>query len=180
MKASASALLSSTLACLIAIAPAYAQPSGLRWQGNAEGFALRESDNGLHLRFSSETAPNSSNAAETTPLTRNTLRADWPVFGYGLHTSLGLSWSTQEAGNAFSSTTAAPSSFLGFGWRGEPIRNSGWKLSAELGTNVSGGNGCAGSSAACPPMRPQGLSGDAGGNGLRLTPYINFGATLNY
>lgn len=180
MKASASTLLSSTLACLVAIAPAYAQPSGLRLQGHAEGFALRETDSGLRLRFSSETAPTSITAAETGPLTRNTLRADWPVFGYGLHTSLGLSWSAQEASNTFSSTAVAPSSFLGFGWRGEPLSNSGWKLSAELGANVSGSNGCAGSSAACPPMRPQGLSGDAGGNGLRLNPYINFGATINY
>ncbi|GAB2885387.1 hypothetical protein GCM10027046_12270 [Uliginosibacterium flavum] len=180
MKASASALLSSTLACLIAIAPAYAQPSGLRLQGHAEGFALRETDSGLRLRFSSETAPVSISAAESSPLTRNTLRADWPVFGYGMHTSLGLSWSAPDAGNTFSNTSVAPSSFMGFGWRSESIRNSGWKLSAELGTNVSGGSGCAGTGAACPPLRPQGLSGDAGGNGLRLTPYINFGATINY
>lgn len=180
MKASVSTLLSSTLACLVAIAPAYAQPSGLRLQGHAEGFALRETDSGLRLRFSSETTPGSLSTAETTPLTRNTLRADWPVFGYGLHTSLGLSWSAQDAGSALSSTSAAPSSFLGFGWRGEPLRNTGWKLSAELGANVSGSAGCAGTSAACPPMRPQGLSGDAGGNGLRLNPFINFGATINY
>lgn len=180
MKASASTLLSSILACLIVISPAYAQPSGLRLQGHAEGFALRETDKGLRLRFSTETTPASLAAADPGPLARNTLRADWPVFGYGLHTSLGLSWNAQDSGNAFSSTAVAPSSFLGFGWRGEPFRNSGWKLSAELGANLSGGSGCAGSTAACPPLRPQGLSGDAGGNGLRLNPYINFGATINY
>lgn len=179
MKASATAFLSTFLACLMAVTPVHAQPSGLRLQGNAEGFTLRESDNGLRLRFSAETAPTSIQSSSA--LTRNTLRADWPVFGYGLRTSLGLSWSAAEMSTQYTTRSSTePTTFLGFGWRGEPIRNSGWKLSAEMGASVSGSRGCSSIGPACPITHPQGLSGDAGGNGLRLNPYINFGATLNY
>ena len=186
MKKSAAAVLNASLACLVAAAPAYAQPSGLRLQGHAEGFALRESDNGLRLHFTSTNPLN--NAALATPgtakasPTRNTLRADWPVFGYGLQTSLGLSWNTPETSSrSFSTAQISPTTFLGFGWHGEPFQNSGWKFSAEFGTSLSNGaSSCTGITSLCPTSQPQGLRSDASGNGLRLTPYVSFGATLSY
>jgi hypothetical protein len=182
MQKSASALLSIALASLIATTPAYAQPSGLRLQGQAEGFTLRESDSGLRLRFSADSTQISTQAFNATSATsplRNTLRADWPVFGYGLHTSLGLSWNSQASLLSNSGTSMAPSSFFGLGWRGEPLRNSNLQLSAELGTNISSSSNCSITSL-CPPLRPQGLSADAAGNGLRLSPYFSVGASFKY
>jgi len=186
VRKAAAAFLNTSLACLVATTPAYAQPSGLRLQGNAEGFTLRGSDNGLRLRFTSTnplhdtTALAASDPARNS-LTRNTVRADWPIFGYGLRTSLGLSWSTPEAGNrSFSREQMAPTTFLGFGWRSESFQSSGWKFSAELGTNLSGRNTCTGITSVCLTPQPQGLNGEASGNGLRLNPYVSFGATLNY
>lgn len=183
MKTSAAILWSTTLACMLAGAPAFAQPSGLRLTEGNEGLSLRGADNGLHLRFSTQKLPATSMSdlpQESPSLTRSTLRADWPVFGYGLRTSLGLAWDTGSTAR-FSSQAAAPTPtpFVGFGWRSEPAHDSRWSLSAEVGTSV-GHNRCNGMILNCAAVPPLGMSGDAGGNGLRLAPYVSFGATYSF
>ena len=172
-------LCSAALASLLAAAPALAQPSGLRLGGGNEGFSLRGTDNGLHLRLSTLTTPDST-SAPVGEAGRQTLRADWPVFGYGLRTSLGLSWNAAGRSGLSGTSDLAPSTFLGFGWRGEPVRNSRWSLSAEVGTSLASGTACHGSSMSCAMPRAQGLSGEASGNGLRLSPYVSFGATWSF
>lgn len=188
MKKQVSSLRLIPLVCLLAGTAAFAQPSGLLFDGGKEGFTLRDTDNGLRLHFTSQ--PKSGTAKESIPdstskftvPTHNTLRAEWaiPYQNIGLHTSLGLSWDSDKP-VSFTGRATTPTTFLGLGWSSAPSRTSRWSLSAELGTSLSNSTyGCFGVVQSCASQRPLGLSGDAAGSGLRLNPYVSFGATYSF
>lgn len=184
MKTGSLTLCAVVLASVLAGPAALAQPSGLRLDGGSSGIILRDTESGLHLSFSARPAPATTtwwNATDTTlpqDGSRNTLSADLPL-DLGLHTSLGLSW---DSGNSVTGKTAGstPSPFFGLGWNSEPSRSTRWALSAEVGTHLTGASTCKGVLLSCGAVQPAGLSGNAMGNGLRLTPYVSFGATYSF
>jgi hypothetical protein len=187
VKKSAFVLMTAAITCMAGSLVALAQPSGLRLEKSSEGFILRDTDsNGLRLRLTSLPTAVSPKATDDTVASivpgHQTLRADWSVLGPGLHTSLGLSWDNGRQINLTSKTLATtPTTFMGFGWDSLPSRSSRWSLSAEVGTNLSGSYGCFGTIIqSCTKTHPLGLSGDAVGSGLRLNPYISFGATYSF
>jgi hypothetical protein len=195
MKKSDFLLLTVALALSTGSLATLAQPSGLRLDKSYEGFALPNSqeasreaatDSGLYLRFTKlpqATLVDQDNKSTSLDLpARSMLRADWSMLSPGVHTSLGLSWNNdQQIVPTGKGLSTSPTTFLGFGWDSLPSRSSRWSLSAEVGTNLSGSYGCFGAIAqGCTPAKPLGMSGEAVGNGLRLNPYISFGATYSF
>ncbi len=169
---------------------AQAEGSGLRLKEYSEGITLQSSENGLKLRFvpapaeQASPAPGveqSSSAADPGQTrARSILRADWPVFNSGLHTSLGLDWSNTAGttGNTNRALDAMP--LFGLGWETGSRRASNWKLSAEVGTAFVSGLPC-NPLVGCPLSNsPTGLNPYGYGSGLRLNPYVNFGATFTF
>lgn len=117
---------------------------------------------------------------------RGTLSADWLDLGKGFRSSVGLSWRQPQALNLertlrgeTDSGGPATTPYLSFGWRGEPFRNSGWKMSAEVGAYFSGSGECR-SDQYCLRTRSAGLNPNANTSGIRWSPFISFGATLSY
>lgn len=161
----------------LATQPAWAQPSGLRLQaGSTEGLSLRQHEEGLRLRFVSVPVVDQSAPATAAPaLMRSTLAADWPLASAGLRTSLGMSWNS----NAGQISFGTPSTFVGLGWNGMILRDSQLSISAEFGARYAGAT-CPLPLTGCDSTRTNAFSGDAGGAGLRLSPYISVGATLRY
>lgn len=184
MKTRSLTLCAVVLASVMAGPAALAQPSGLRLAGGSKGIVLRDTESGLHLSFSAQAVPATTtwwNATDTpTPQdsNRNTLSADLPL-DLGLHTSLGLSWDSGSIG-AGKTANSAPSPFFGLGWNSEPSRSTRWALSATVGTHLTSAGTCKGALWSCGAVQPAGLSGNAMGNGLRLTPYVSFGATYSF
>jgi hypothetical protein len=181
------ALCVVTLASLLAGQVAFAQPSGLRLDSaSTRGIVLRDTENGLRLRFSTDSSSSPANPWGNENLnaqdsSHNTLRADWPLLDMGIHTSLGLSWDSGRTGVPGKSLGSTPSTFVGLGWDSEPSRSSRWALSAQVGTHLGSNNsGCKSFLLSCNTAQPLGLSGNAMGNGLRLTPYVSFGATYSF
>ncbi len=181
------ALCVVTLASLLASPVAFAQPSGLRLDSaSTRGIVLRDTENGLQLRLTTDSGASPANPWGNEGLnaqdgSRNTLRADWPLLDMGIHTSLGLSWDSGRAGVSGKSL-GTPSTFVGLGWDSEPSRSSRWALSAQVGTHLGSNSngGCKSFLLSCNTAQPLGLSGNAVGNGLRLTPYVSFGATYSF
>lgn len=175
MKPLKTTLAHIALATSLLTQPVFAQPSGLLLQSNgATGLSLGDADSRLHFRFKTEPV-SASTLADTQKSLRSTIQADWPVIGFGLRTAIGLSWTSPDL-NA--STVTTP--FLGLGWRSEPTRNSGWRLSAEMGTNLFNNSHCDTASLGCAALPAPGLNSDSAGSGLRLSPYLNFGASYRY
>lgn len=183
MKTILQALCAATLVSLLAGQTVLAQPSGLRLDGSARGIVLRDTENGLRLSFSSHPTTSDSwwnTDAASQDGSHNTLSADWPL-DLGVHTSLGLSWDTARSGTAGKTTASPPATFFGLGWNSEPSRSTRWALSAEVGTHLTAGsNSCRSILMSCVAAQPAGLSGNAMGSGLRLTPYVSFGATYSF
>jgi hypothetical protein len=188
VKTLSQALCVVTLASLLAGQVAFAQPSGLRLDNtNTKGIVLRDTENGLRLRLSSDPValpvnPWGNESPNAQDGSRNTLRADWPLLDMGIHTSLGLSWDSGRNGVSGKSL-GNTSTFVGLGWDSEPSRSSRWALSAQVGTHLGSSNssgGCKSFLLSCNTAQPLGLSGNAMGNGLRLTPYVSFGATYSF
>lgn len=183
--------LLSTLFCLLAhAAPTHAQAAGLKLKSLSEGVTLHSTDSGLRLQyigpasFAGEPSAGQSAALNlSTPTLRNSLRADWLVPGQGLHTSLGVSWNAQ--GKSFAATSSLPSSlnptpFMGLGWQPGAKQSSRWKLSAEIGTAFSGEKACPSIAVHCNSGPGNGFNLQSNGSGLRLNPYVNFGATFSF
>ena len=189
VKTLSQALCVVTLASLLAGQVAFAQPSGLRLDSTStRGIVLRDTENGLQLRLSSDPLVSPANPWGNEDLntqngSHNTLRADWPLLDMGIHTSLGLSWDSGSTGVSGKTLGSTPSTFVGLGWDSEPSRSSRWALSAQVGTHLgsnNSGSGCKSFLLSCTTTQPLGLSGNAVGNGLRLTPYVSFGATYSF
>lgn len=161
----------------LAAQPLWAQPSGLRLQpGAPEGLSLRGHEEGLKLRFVSvPVVDQSAPSGAAAPLMRSTLAADWLLSGDGLSTSLGMSWNSTTGQLSF----GTPATFVGLGWKGMVAHDSQLSVSAELGARYANTT-CMLPLAGCDSTRTSAFSSDAGGSGLRLSPYISFGATLRY
>lgn len=179
-------LLSALLCTLCVTAPAHAQASGLRLKSHSEGITLHAGESGLRLQFVSTTPIANQSAAgfdfTSTTSPRNSLRADWPLLAKGLHTTLGLSWSSESRNSMASSSRSSEMNampFMGLGWQGGLQQNSRWRLSAEVGTAFTGGSGCSGIPPSCSGAA-SGFRTYSSGSGLRLNPYVNFGATFRF
>ncbi|NSL54076.1 hypothetical protein [Uliginosibacterium aquaticum] len=174
------------LLCLAGQAlPAHAQATGLRLKHTPESQQAGES--GLRLSFSSFSAAGEVTAAQSSPLfdaasVRNSLRADYPLLAKGVHTSVGVSWndlSASTSGQASSrSSQLAAVPFLGLSWQSSQARQNRWSLSAEVGTALAGN--CSGMAPSCSGAPTTGLNPSSSGSGLRLNPYVNFGATFRF
>lgn len=162
--------------------PAHAQATGLLLKKYQEGITLHSTNNGLRLNFkqlelnSLETPSNHSSSSAS--IFRNELRANWPLSSSGLQTSLGLSWS----GDGFSSARGlshgiAAKTFFGLDWYPGQKKHPRWSLSAEMGTALSNSGACNATLSYCTPS---GLNPQFSGSGLRLNPYLNFGATYRF
>lgn len=162
--------------------PARAQATGLLLKEYSEGITLHSTASGLRLNFkqlelnSLETPANHSSSSAS--VFRNELRADWPLSRNGLQTSLGLSWS----GKGFSSERSlshgiAAKTFFGLDWYPGLQKHQRWSLSAEMGTALSNSSACSTILSYCTPS---GLNPQFSGSGLRLNPYLNFGATYRF
>lgn len=178
----------AALLCLT-VHTAQAEGTGLRLKEYSEGLTLQAAENGLKLRFvpaapeQASPAPGAeqSGSISEASLTRsrNMLRADWPVFSSGLHTSVGLDWSN-TAGLTGSAGRPDAMPLFGLGWETGSRRASSWKLSAEVGTAFVSGLPC-NPLVGCPASStPTGLNPYGYGSGLRLNPYVNFGATFTF
>ncbi len=181
-------LLLAALLCQAAL-NAHAEGSGLRLKEYTEGITLPTMENGLKLRFvpapteatspipSAEQSAGFADAAP--PRNRSMFRADWPV-GAGLHTSLGLDWSASAGQTGSGNRTLDPMPLFGLGWESASGTPSRWKLSAEIGTAFVSGQPC-NALIGCPANRAAaGLNPYGYGSGLRLNPYVNFGATFSF
>lgn len=181
--------LLAALLCSSALT-AQAEGTGLRLKEYSEGITLHAVENGLKLRFvplaqgslSIPATEQSVPAFDTsgTVSTHSMLRADWPVFGPGLRTSLGLNWNSQTS--VFSTPGIKPfeaTPFFGLGWESGNRDASRWRLSAEVGAAFASGKPCYLLSG-CPGNRLTGLNPYGSGSGLRLNPYVNFGATFTF
>lgn len=188
MKSTVKTLCTTALVSLLGWQAALAQPSGLRLDSTSNGFVLRDSENGLRLRFSTQSTTDSSpfqSASEqfSRPGQRSSLSADLPLTDDGLHTSLGFSWDSNRLGTpgmAGSSTGSQTTPFFGLGWNSGASRSSRWALSAEVGTQFASASACRNSLLTCTTAPSLGLSGNAMGSGLHLTPYFSFGATYSF
>jgi hypothetical protein len=178
--------LLAALLCSTALT-AQAEGNGLRLKEYSEGITLHSVENGLRLQFvPSPWGTNAPAAEQSTPAfeagtskARSMLRADWPVFGFGLHTSLGLDWSNPtKPSSAIDVKALGAMPFLGLGWE-SGADASRWKLSAEIGTAFASGQPC-NALVGCPRSRLTGLNPYGYGSGLRLNPYVNFGATFTF
>ena len=196
MKTTSAALLSLATVCTIGLTQtAQADTYGLRLTPSAYGLTLSAPEGGLRLNlslpgdkqvlgplFSPTSASLGKPASPNLTLTdRTTLSADWMSLGNGFRSSVGLSWrqpqglGTDRPLRDNDSTTP----FVSLGWRGEPFRNSGWKMSAEFGAYFSGYGECR-SDQYCLKGSNAGLNPNANPNGIRWSPFISFGATLSY
>ncbi|MDQ7988221.1 MAG: hypothetical protein REI09_01195 [Candidatus Dactylopiibacterium sp.] len=161
---------------------AQAEGGGLRLPDLAGG-SLSDSpaERGLRLRF---LAPAHSLPADTlTPgrefgasYGRSSLRADWPVLGEGFRTVLGLSWASPARPTQSAPTALDITPFISLGWTTSNVAQRGWHLNAEVGTAI-GGQRCAFSG--CKDTFT-GFDPHSSGSGLRLNPYVNFGATFTF
>lgn len=172
------------LLCMLSLAaPAHAQ-SGLRLKEHSEGITLHAAENGLRLQFT-RLAPEAAPAASGHKLdlsTRDSLRADWPLFSQNLHTTLGVSWNALSPRGGQSSSQASALNavpFMGLGWQSALQSNSRWRLSAEIGTAFAAPRNCGGLVPACSAPA-NGFKPQSSGSGLRLNPYLNFGATFSF
>lgn len=173
-----------------------AQPQGLRLVTTPYGLAISAPEGGLRLNlslpgdtqqfgplFAAPAAPAQPGSPQTLTFgDRGTLSADWLDLGKGFRSSIGLSWRQPQFSGMDRTLADSPAGtttpYLSFGWRGEPFRNSGWKMSAEVGAYYSG-NECR-ADQNCLRSRGAGLNPDANTNGIRWSPFISFGATLSY
>ncbi len=173
------------LLCLTGLSlPAHAQATGLRLKASPD--PLQAGESSLRLRYTSLAVAGDVLATQPAPLfevpiTRSSLRADWPVLVQGVHTSIGVSWNdivatSGQASSRSSQLSATP--FLGLGWQSSQSRQSRWSLSAEVGTALAGS--CSSTAPGCSGIQSTGLNPNASGSGLKLNPYVNFGATFRF
>lgn len=174
------------LAALLATSPflAHAEAGGLRLKEHSKGITLNAVENGLKLQF--VPAPAQVPSAEQSGLSlgeragRSTLRAEMASFAPGLHTTFGLDWTSITGRTDPSLNTLEATPFLGLGWQSGARESSRWHLSAEVGTAFSAGQPC-NPLVGCSATQPRtGLNPYASGSGLRLNPYVNFGATYTF
>jgi len=169
---------------------AYAQPSGLRLDGNStSGFTLRDTGNGLHLEFSTYAVPtltpfNVSPTQNSWTASHNTLSAKWSMLESGeIHTSLGLVWDAdRSSAGTFSEAQGSGLSrtFLGLSWDSKATSESRWALTAQVGTNLFLNKNCSEAFHSCGNSGSFGLTANPLGDGLHLNPYISFGATYSF
>lgn len=176
------AILASIIVSSVPLA--HAEAGGLRLKDHIEGITLPAPGSGLKLHFvpaPRRAAPPAlaASSLNETVVQRNSLRADWQWAGKSLHTTLGLDWSdiTHQAGtHDYTSSDAIP--FFGLGWDSGSSK-SRWRLSAEIGTAFAAGQPC-NALVGCASLRSSGLNPYSTGSGLRLNPYVNFGATYTF
>ncbi|MFT4172887.1 MAG: hypothetical protein QM639_10035 [Rhodocyclaceae bacterium] len=116
--------------------------------------------------------------------------ADWRPFNNGLRTSAGMMWRdtlsdrypTVDAMNTadLDARYRVSTPFIGFGWVSTKTRESGWRLSAEVGAYASGAGDCRTSTLTCAVSSSMGLKLDSSNDGIRWSPYLSIGASYSY
>lgn len=162
---------------------AHAEAGGLRLKEHNEGISLNAVENGLKLQFVPAPAQppqtEQSGPALDERVGRSTLRAEMDSFAPGLHTTFGLDWNAVNGNTAPSLNAFDATPFLGLGWQSSSRDSRRWRLSAEVGTAFTAGQPC-NPLVGCAAAPRTGLNPYSPGSGLRLNPYVNFGATYTF